>query len=188
MEPHLQQERKRFQSEESREREKIVEWVKAHPDVVASPLRRDTILCPAPTAEDPTRTVKKNKLLLQTSVRELHADLFKAGVGLPEIVLKDGKKQISDTVFRRILPFELRKMSKHLKEMCCCKICESMNFKQDALNQWRRKKKKQLELKLEALQNAQTRTQRDARKGQHPATVTPVPLPHFFGDWHFRGF
>ena len=39
-----------------------------------------------------------------------------------------------------------------------------MNFKQDALNQWRRKKKKQLELKLEALQNAQTRTQRDARK------------------------
>ena len=146
------------------DRDKIVEWVKNHPDVVTSPFQRDTILCPCPTDDDPSRTVRKNKLLLQTSVRELHSDLFKPGTGIPEVVMKDGKKLISDTVFRQILPFELRPMTKHLKEVCCCKICETMKFLQDALNQWRKKKKKQLKDKWEQLPVGITRQMKEAKE------------------------
>ena len=57
------------------ERVKILDWVRAHPNVVNSPIARDTIICPDPTPEDPRRTaVRKNKLLLQCSVGELHSD------------------------------------------------------------------------------------------------------------------
>ena len=95
------------------DRAKIVTWVRGHPDVVASPLKRDTILCPHPN--DPRGTIRKNKLLLQTSVRQLHCDLLEPETGLREIAVRDGRKQIGDTVFGRVLPFELRKMSKHFK-------------------------------------------------------------------------
>ena len=75
--------------------------MKAHPDVVVSPIRRDTVGCKAPTPEDPDRKEKRKKLLHH---RILHNDLFKPGFGLPEIVLKDGVVQLSDTVLRRIMP------------------------------------------------------------------------------------
>ena len=55
-------------------------------------------------------------------------------------------------------------MSKFQKEMCCCRICESMNFKQDALNMWRRKKRKELRVKWEELPEGTTRGQRDAKE------------------------
>ena len=48
--------------------------------------------------------------------------------------------------------------------MCCCRICESMNFKQDALNMWRRKKRKELRVKWEELPEGTTRGQRDAKE------------------------
>ena len=148
------------------DRAKIVQWVKDHPDVVASPIRRDTVWCKAPTLEDPKRKVKRNKLLHTISVREMHNGLFKPEIGLPEIVQKHGRSQLSDTVLREILKFEapeIRKMSKFLKETCCCRICESMNFKQDALNMWRRKKRKELRVKWEELPEGTTRGQRDAK-------------------------
>ena len=50
--------------------------------------------------------------------------------------MKDRRKQISDAALRRILPSELRKKSKHAKMACCCKVCRSVNFKQDDLNRW----------------------------------------------------
>ena len=149
------------------DRAKIVQWVKDHPDVVASPIRRDTVWCKAPTPDDPKRKVKRNKLLRTISVRELHNDLFKPEIGLPEIVLKDGAKQLSDTVLREIIKLgapEIRKMSNFQKEMCCCRICESMSFKQDALNMWRRKKRKELKAKWEELPEGTTRGQRDAKE------------------------
>ena len=48
-------------------------------------------------------------------------------------------------------------MTKHLKEVCCCEVCESMNFLQDALNQLRRKKRKELRLKWMQLPEGRTR-------------------------------
>ena len=55
--------------------------------------------------------MKRNKLLRTISVRVLQNDLFKPETGLPEIVLKNGVSQLSDTVLRRIMPPEVRKMS-----------------------------------------------------------------------------
>ena len=146
------------------DRAKIVQWVKDHPAVVASPIMRDTVWCKAPTPDDPKRMVKRNKLLRTISVRELHNDLFKPEIGLPEIVSKHGESQLCDTVLREIIPPEVKKMSKFLKETCCCRICESMNFKQDALNMWRRKKRKELKAKWEELPEGTTRGQRDAKE------------------------
>ena len=77
--------------------------------------------------------------------------------------MKDDKKQLCDTVLREIIPPEVKKMSKFQKETCCCRICESMNFKQDALNMWRRKKRKELRVKWEELPEGPTRSQRDAK-------------------------
>ena len=42
---------------------------------MASPIKDDSVLVPDPV--DPTKKVKKNKLLLQVSVRELHNNLLK---------------------------------------------------------------------------------------------------------------
>ena len=103
---------------------------------------------------------RRNKLLCIISVRELHSGLFKSETRLPEIVLKDGVSQLSDTVFRTILPPLVMKMSKFLKETCCHRICESMNHKQDALNQWRRKKRKELKVKWKESPEGITRRQR----------------------------
>ena len=114
-------------------RKNIDEWVKSHHNVVHSPIKRDSILCPDPTPDDLIHTVRRNNILLQCSFRESHNDLYKQGIGLPELVIVDGKKQVSDTVFRQMLPFELRPMSKYLKQMCCCMICESFDFKHGAL-------------------------------------------------------
>ena len=146
------------------DRAKIVDWVKAHLDAVASPIRRDTVWCKAPTPEDPKRKERRNKLLRTISVRVLQNDLFKPETGLPEIVLKNGVSQLSDTVLRRIMPPEVRKMSNFFGgDLLLQDLCESMNFKQDALNVWRRKKKKELKAKWEELPEGTTRNQRDAK-------------------------
>ena len=144
------------------DRAKIVAWVRIHPDMVCSPLRQDTTSAPAPATDDPVRTLKRIKLLLQTSVRRLHSNLFKQETNLPEIVEREERKQISNSVFRSILPSKLRRMSKRLKEVHCRRVCEPMSFKQDALNQWRRKKRHQLRVKLDELPDGRMRAERVA--------------------------
>ena len=146
--------------------------MKAHPEVVASPNRRDKVWCKAPTPDDPDRKEKRNKLMRTISVRVLHNDLFKPETGLPEIVMKGGVSQLSDTALRRIMPPEVKKMSKFLKETCCCRICESMNFKQYTFNMWRKKKKKELRVMWEELPEVTTRNQRDAKS----AAAEELPL------------
>ena len=63
-------------------------------------------------------------------------------------------------------------MSKFLKETCCCRICESMNFKQYTFNMWRKKKKKELRVMWEELPEVTTRNQRDAKS----AAAEELPL------------
>ena len=146
------------------DRVKIFDWVKEHHDVVNSPNSRDAITCPAPTTEDPNRTVRKNKLLLQCSVRELHNDLCKPIIGLTHVGVKDVKRQVSDTIFRKTLPFEVIPMKNYLKQMYYCMIFEHTQFKQDALDQWRKKYKDKLKKFLDSLPNGPTRNQRDAKE------------------------
>ena len=65
--------------------------------------------------------------LTPPSSPELHSDLSKPATVLQEIAAEDGRKQISDALFRKILPFELRKASKRLEETCRCKIRGSVD-------------------------------------------------------------
>ena len=91
--------------------------MKAHPCVVVSPIRWDTIwCCPNPTPDDQRQMERKNKLLCSISVRQLYKDLFKPKIGLPEIVFKDGVSQLSVIVLKEIMLPKVKKMSKFLKE------------------------------------------------------------------------
>ena len=71
----------------------------------------DHILIKDPS--DPSKKIKKPKLLLQTSVRQLHCDLI---ADVKECTVA-GKVIVSDTKLREILPPELKKMSDRYKMM-----------------------------------------------------------------------
>ena len=58
-------------------------------------------------------------------------------------------------------------MSKYLKQMCCCMICESFAFKHGALNIQRKDFLKDLTEEWEALQDGPTRAQRSANNVAH---------------------
>ena len=80
-------------------------WIRNHHHVVHSPIARDTLLV---LDFQSNKIVRKNKLLLQCPVRELHSDLYSPIIGLGNTVRdKKGKHLISDTMFRTLLPQEL---------------------------------------------------------------------------------
>ena len=146
------------------DREKIVAWVRTCQDAACSPLRQDAIQLPAPAAHEPTRTGKKIKLLLQKNVGKLHLGPLKQETGLSFIAKGEGRKQTSSTVSRSTLPLELGMMSNHLEEMGRWEICESVSFKWDALDQWRRRKRHQLRVRLDELPEGRTRAERGTRE------------------------
>ncbi len=87
-------------------------WVINHPNVIDSPIARDTLLIKDPETGQKKRT---GKLLLEISVRELHNNLLEPTVngGLGEVL-------ISDTALRYLLPPQLRPMTERHKQMCGC--------------------------------------------------------------------
>ena len=58
-------------------------------------------------------------------------------------------------------------MSKYVKQMCCCMICEFFAFKHGALNRRRKDFLKDLKEEWEALQDGPTRAQRSAKNVAH---------------------
>ena len=105
--------------------------------VIHSPLARDSVRVPDPS--NPKLRIRKNKLLLQCSIREMHKDLYNPEIGLDDMVLDDeGKPLISDTMMRALLPPELRVLTNTYKECCCCELCTSMSYLQAALNRFRK--------------------------------------------------
>ena len=67
------------------------------------------------------------KLLLQVSVRELHNSLVSDpnDGGLKDARDEDGKIIISDSIFRSLLPPQLKQMSARYNIMCGCECCIS---------------------------------------------------------------
>ena len=92
---------------------------------------------------------RKNKLILQCAIRELHNDLYKPNSGLRDKVFVNGKHLVSDTMFRALLPKELRVMTNYCKEICLCEACHSFSMLQSALNKFRSKFLKVLKKKWE---------------------------------------
>ena len=74
--------------------QKIDQFICAHPFIVASPIRDDSVLVPDPFY--PTK-VKKNMMLLQMSMRELQNDLLKE---VPECTV-DGNILVSELEIKK---------------------------------------------------------------------------------------
>ena len=84
-------------------RQRIDWWVRSHHYVIHSPIAKDTLKVPDQLIKG--KFIRKLKLILQCSVRELHGDLYKPDIGLGDNVLDDNKKPlVSDTMFRMLLP------------------------------------------------------------------------------------
>ena len=67
-----------------------------------------------PDPVDPSKKVKKNRLLLQVSVRELHNDHLKE---VPDCTV-DGNVLVRDWKLRKLLPPEVRRMCNYYKTIC----------------------------------------------------------------------
>ena len=120
---------------------------------------------------------KKQKLLLQISVRELHSDLMKPvnQNGFQHALDKNNKPLISDTALRYLLPPELRKMTTRHKIMCGCEPCLSASTLQESLNAWRRRYLKQLDT---AHRNKGTRQSKSAYESYKSSILHNNKLIH----------
>ena len=113
----------------------IDDWIRNHQHVIHSPLKGDTVRV---TDDITGNVVHKNKLLLQCSIRELYCDMYSAGIGLGEKVLDENVKHlVSDTMFRALLPPELRVVTTNYKQSCCCELCCFMYYLQAGINRFR---------------------------------------------------
>ena len=96
------------------QRNQIVAWIRSHPHVIFSPIARYTVLLNDP--DNPGSFIRKSKLIIKCSIVKLHGDLYYPTMGLGnDVVEKDGKHIVSDTMFRVLLPPELRMISNHSK-------------------------------------------------------------------------
>ena len=119
-------------------RQKIVQWIRNHNQVVHSPNARDTIQ----VKDEEGNIVRKHKLILQCTVAELLTDLYKEHTGLGPILYDDddntdGKTLVSETLMYALLPPELRFISNRYKQQCCCEYCVQIEYFQNALNRFR---------------------------------------------------
>ena len=100
-----------------------------------------------PDPVGPTKKVKKNKLLLQVSVRELNNDVLKE---VPECTVDDNVL-VSDWKLRKLLPPEVRRMSNYYKTMCACIVCVQMKLHKSTYNRFKGKLLKQLKQEMDGL-------------------------------------
>ena len=55
--------------------------------------------------DNPGSFIRKSKLILQCSIAKLHGDIYSPTTGLGnDVIDKDGKHLVSDTMFQGILP------------------------------------------------------------------------------------
>ena len=89
------------------------------------------------------------KILISISIRELHNDMLKKASdgGLEGAVDANGNAVISDTALRDNLPFNLRALSEHHKQVCRCEICTIVNKYHNTLKLFRYKRLKLLKQK-----------------------------------------
>ena len=84
----------------------VDKWIRNHHNVMHSPLKSHTVKVVDPFSQE---VVRKNKLLLQCSVQELHCDMCLPGIGIGDVLIdSNGNDLVSDAMFRDILLPELR--------------------------------------------------------------------------------
>ena len=125
-------------------KDKTCSFIWHHPHVVVSPNKNDTLL--VPDDNNPSKKVRKTKLLLQGSVRELHNDIVRQ----LEDCTKGNKMILSDSTLRSILPPEVCPMTDNCKQTCCCINCVQMKLHQTTCNHYKRFLLKKLKSNLDA--------------------------------------
>ena len=108
------------------------EWIGNHPKMVNSPISNDTLL--VPDQERPGKKIRVSKLILQISILEIHNDLiFEIRIYKLEEAIDETteKPLISDKYLRALIPKNVRKTIDRYKQMCGCKICVIICYKDD---------------------------------------------------------
>ena len=170
-------------------RDKLVQWILSHEDVVQSSLGSDTIhvFNPITNQREPV-----TKLLLQCSVRELHDDLIgPPPKGLPCVYDSKTKKLlVSESTLRAMLPPQLRRMSVSQKEICGCECCISTKLLHQALLHFRSNNKSLRSIShLDTLLDAATNVQSESSKLCHTRpsdiiqVITCAPVHNTMYNW-----
>ena len=118
--------------------QKFVDWVLRNIKVHESPIVRNTLLI-----EKYGNGVRERitKLLLEFSVRKLHNELISpASEGGPEEAKYrvTGEVIIRDTMLRKMMEGQIRRMQEHHKKMCEYDYCNTPTSMKYSLNAWKK--------------------------------------------------
>ena len=122
----------------------VREWVMSHDHVKKSSSSKDSIQV---RVDGSNEKVVMPKYYLQLPIRELHAQMIKPQEhgGLNEVRDDNGKVIVSEYSLRKILPKNIKPMSKQKRLLCGCESCITADLLQSSLNAWRQKHLKRLE-------------------------------------------
>jgi hypothetical protein len=129
--------------------------------VIQSPLASDTLL--VLDRNNPGSKIRKNKILLQIPIRELHNDMMSDDtlIGMEGVQDCEGNILISDTKLRSLLPPHVRMMSDRYKIMKVCENCIQMHNVHHSYNRFICHRIKDLKDKFDE-HNPRTRNRREA--------------------------
>ena len=121
----------------------VREWVKSHDHVKKSSSSKDSIKV---TVDGSREKVVMPKYYLQIPIRKLHAHMIKPQEegGLKEVIDDNGKVIVSESSLRKILPRNIKPMSKQKRVLCGCEACITADLLQLSLNAWQQKHLKRL--------------------------------------------
>ena len=107
-------------------------YIYRHPYVITSPIKNNLVV-QLKDPENPSRKIKKAKLVMPTLVRELYNNLIR---GVPQCTTANSRVVLSETKLRQMMPAKIGKMSERYKEMGVCIICLLMKMYQESYNQF----------------------------------------------------
>ena len=125
-------------------RNALKDWIFNHDHVKQSAFARDRMkVC----IDNSNEKVVVPKYFLQIPICELHSDLIKPAQdgGLAEARDDNGRVIISDFNLCKLIPPNVKPMSKQRRILCGCEICVSADILQHSINAWRTKHLKRLE-------------------------------------------
>ena len=136
----------------------IIDYIKSHKCVRASPITKDVILI---------NGFPVGKLIRECSIRELHNDvLSQKFLGMND---SKGENMLSYEkmwlIIKQKIP-EMKKATERHKEMCGCEICIIIEAAQIALNRFRKNKLRQFDVELQNIKKAMSENNSNLRSSQ----------------------
>ena len=122
----------------------LIEWIENHDNIKHSSSTKEVIKV---KLDGQSEKIPMQKLYMQISVKELHADMLKPSHEGGFSMAKDseGKPIISQSMLHTLIPPYIKPMSMQKRFLCACEICVSAETLQSSLNYWRLKNIKRLD-------------------------------------------